>query len=312
MMWPNYKPSYVFNNLLNFSLKRIVKQESININFYKNCIPFSSGRSAIINILKCYNFQRHAKIAVGPFSNECIYSSTGNVASPILSNQKSNYDAQLIYHQFGYIMRSNLEIFTIEDSVDSYIFSEKGLFPNNGRFEIVSIPKVTNFCFGAIVFCRNQEDYIKLSQYTKILEKSLSLNLFIYLMMFSPNVFDFRKKIHMHTKNLPSKFGDFLLHLINQTENLENKMQLKINEIYNYIDDIPEINKGRYPSSVSLKVDPTKIDEIKKKFPFLYIRTINQSRDFLNWNLIKKIFLPIHQDISYKEIKNLNVYLKNF
>ena len=80
--------------------------------------------------------------------------------------------------------------------------------------------------------------------------------------------------------------------------------------MYDYLDDKPEILGGKYPSSISIKVTKKKFNTLINKFPFLYTRTINQSFNFTRWDLQKKIFLPINQDISTSKIIDLKNYLK--
>ena len=309
-MWPKYKFSYALKNISNFYFNKIFRNEISQTHLNKNFVVVSSGRAAIVNILKCFQFDRHSKIAVGPFTNQCIYNSAGFVCSPVLSNINVNFDAQLIYHQFGYNMKSDLSIFTIEDSVDSYIFAEEYLFQNNGRFEILSLPKISNFCFGAMIFCKNTEDFNKLSNVINQQQKGFQFNLNLFLMMLNANHFDFRKKINLYEKKLPLNIAEFITFLINKNLKFEQKINNKIEAIQNFIDYKPRIQKRRFPSSVPLKVDKKFSSQLIKDFPFLYVRTINQSFDFLKWDLVEKIFLPLHQDINIKEIQRLSNSLK--
>jgi putative PLP-dependent aminotransferase (TIGR04422 family) len=305
-MWPQYKLKESLQNLIIFHLKKII---SIDKKIKSNCIFVPSARYAIANILKCYNFDKMSKIAVAPFSNECIYNSAGYVSTPIPSNINTKFDAQLIYHMFGYNYKSELKTFTIEDSVDTFIFNEKKLFLNNGNFEIISIPKVTNFCFGSIIYCKTTGYRKKLNNFLKKKGRKF-FNLQFYLMMIGNESFDFRRKQSHYEKQMPLIVSEFLNYLYFKSLNFEDNIKRKIDVIYNNIDDKPKLLDGRYPSSLSIKVSKKMKNKLLLKFPFLYERTINQTMNFTNWDLKKKIFLPINQDISVSEIVELKNYLK--
>ena len=304
-MWPSYKIKDSFKNLLSFHLKKIALTDKKISSKY---IFVPSARYAITNILMCFNFNKLSKIAVGPFSNQCIYNSVGYVSMPIPSNLDINFDAQLVYHMFGYDYKSNLKTFTIEDSADTFIFDEKKLFLNNGLFEIVSIPKVTNFCFGSLIYCRENKFKNKLINFLEEKKEETS-NIQLYLMMIGDEKFDFRKKLSHYEKKLPLNVSEFLKYLYFKSLNFEKDINDKIEVINDYIDDKPKLYSGRYPSSVSLKVNEKMSDNILIKFPFLFTRTINQTFNFINWDLKKKIFLPINQDISLSKIIELKYFL---
>ena len=305
-MWPKYRLRESFQNLITFHLKRLI---SIDKNISRKYIFVPSARYAITNILICFNFDKSSKIAVGPFSNQCIYNSVGFVSLPIPCNLNLKFDAQLIYHMFGYNYKSKLKTFTIEDSADTFIFDKKKLFLNNGHFEIVSMPKVTNFCFGSLIYCRKNDYKKKLNNFLKK-KKDDRFNLQFYLMMIGNQTFDFRKKLTHYEKKLPLHISEFLNYLYLKSINYEKDIIRKIDIIYDHVNDKPKLLSGRYPSSLSINVSRKLFERVLIKFPFLYTRTINQSFSFTKWDLKKRIFLPINQDISISKIIELKNYLK--
>lgn len=306
-MWSKYNFTENLKNLTVFHLKKIISVEKKK---YRKHIFVPSARYGIVSILNCFKFKKSSKIAVGPFSNQCIYSSVGFVSTPIPSNLKIKYDAQLIYHMFGYNFTSNLNTFTIEDSVDTYIFNKKKLFLNKGHFEIVSIPKVTNFCFGGLIFCRKKEHEKKLYNYINKNINDTKFNLQLYLMIINDERFDFRKKIEHYKKKLPYSIEEFLNFVYFKSLNYEEDLKRKIDIIHDVVEDKLEEFDRRYPTSLSINVPKKKHEKILDKFPFLYERTINETFNFTKWNLKKKIFLPINQDISQSMIIELKNYLK--
>lgn len=305
-MWPKYRYSKSFFDLLIFNLQKSFSFKNVK---EENHVFVPSARYAIANILNCFEFQKKDMVAVGPFSNQCIYNSVGYISTPVPSKMNTEFQAQLIYHMFGYTYKSNLNVFTIEDSVDTYLFDQKELFQNNGRFEIISLPKVTSFCSGAIIYCKNKEDQKKLNLYFNSKKRDFIFNIQFYLMMLSNANFDFRKNLNHYKKKLPLRHTEFLSYVYFQSLNYESELLKKIEFINDFIEDKPLLSR-RLPSSVSLKININKAEEIIKKFPFLYVRTINNSFEFTKWELEKKIFLPINQDISISALSSLKYFLK--
>ena len=305
-MWPKYRYSKSFFDLLIFNLQKSFSFKNVK---EENHVFVPSARYAIANILNCFEFQKKDMVAVGPFSNQCIYNSVGYISTPVPSKMNTEFQAQLIYHMFGYTYKSNLNVFTIEDSVDTYLFDQKELFQNNGRFEIISLPKVTSFCSGAIIYCKNKEDQKKLNLYFNSKKRDFIFNIQFYLMMLSNANFDFRKNLNHYKKKLPLRLTEFLSYVYFQSLNYESELLKKIEFINDFIEDKPLLSR-RLPSSVSLKININKAEEIIKKFPFLYVRTINNSFEFTKWELEKKIFLPINQDISISALSSLKYFLK--
>ena len=63
-------------------------------------------------------------------------------------------------------------------------------------------PKSVIFCFGAMIFCKNTEDFNKLSNFINQQQKGFQFNLNLFLMMLNANHFDFRKKMNLYEKKL--------------------------------------------------------------------------------------------------------------
>ena len=99
-------------------------------------------------------------------------------------------------------------------------------------------------------------------------------------MMIGDETFDFRKKLNHYEKKIPLKISEFLEFLYFKSLNFEKDVKRKIDIMHEYIDDKPKILDGKYPSSISIKVTKEKFNNLINKFPFLYIRTINQSFNF--------------------------------
>lgn len=129
--------------------------DDIYPNAYTVLMP--SGRSALRLILNYQGLERADLVSVPKYSSHCIINSVGFVATPTQSNKESVKNA-IIFHQWGFVRNVISTPNIIEDSVDSLIPPNGNLFPNDGRFEIISLPKVFGTLIGGIILCQNKRD----------------------------------------------------------------------------------------------------------------------------------------------------------
>ena len=132
--------------------------------FHKDCVLFPSGRGLISQILK-YNKIGRSKLVFAPkWSPYCVLNAIA-FHSNITSELTNKVDVMIANHKWGVAKEVDSDKFglVIEDSVDSIIQSKDFLFPNGGKYEIISLPKVIGSYSGAILFSKdlNFFDYIK-------------------------------------------------------------------------------------------------------------------------------------------------------
>lgn len=163
-IWP--RPDLALSSLL--SLKAI--NHSAIEDFFDAIYPktysviMPSGRSALRLILNYSGFKRPDVVAIPKYSSHCIINSVGTVATPI-QNIDDETTPSIIFHQWGFIREEPKLSVLIEDSVDSLIPKGGNVFPNDGRFEIISLTKVFGTLIGALVLCQNRRDAAKLKQH---------------------------------------------------------------------------------------------------------------------------------------------------
>lgn len=116
---------------------------------------FPSGRSALTAIMHFQKINRSDVVFTSKWSSKCVFDVIGNCSNPtvIMSKEVSRF---LAIHKWGKIYRIDKSVldprFIIEDSVDSFIRNERGLFPNGGSFELLSLPKlIGGYCGGVIL-----------------------------------------------------------------------------------------------------------------------------------------------------------------
>lgn len=163
-IWP--RPKLALSSVL--SLKAITTSQIENFfnaiypNAYAVLMP--SGRSALRLILIYLGLKRPDLVSIPKYSSHCIINSVGLVATPI-QHFTAETKQSIVFHQWGYIRVIGSMSGIIEDSVDSLIPASGNLFPNDGRFEIISLPKVYGTLIGGLILCQHQRDADKLRQF---------------------------------------------------------------------------------------------------------------------------------------------------
>lgn len=155
-IWPEAKFSK--SSLLKPFGKTSRDIEDIFNGYYPNSfsVLFPSARAGLSAILSI-DFSRDNYVWIPPFASHCVISSVGlaTTPTPVMSNQ---VDATLVFHQWGYVHKPETRGLIIEDSVDTLIEPKGQVFPNDGRYELLSLPKIFGSMFGGIVMCQYRED----------------------------------------------------------------------------------------------------------------------------------------------------------
>lgn len=118
-----------------------------------------SGRAAISMILSANDISRGDSVFAPQWSSHCVWDAISHIGDPSI-HAHSDLDAAIAVHKWGKVheFAGENEFLTIEDSVDSLFQSDETLFPNGGRYEIISLPKIIGSYTGGIVLCRDSSD----------------------------------------------------------------------------------------------------------------------------------------------------------
>ena len=302
-IWPNFNLEYKHFNY--HSIKSVERAISKKFN-YPHVVFLSSGRSSIVSCFKSLNFKRFDKIGYAPYANACIFRTLGEVSTPVPSNiNGTSLKGQLIYHQWGYVQKTKLKSIIVEDSIDSLIVDKKGLFPNDGRYEIVSLSKLLRLPYGAIVFCKNKLLKDKLVNVRNNNKSISSIQFYLKIMSKYSSI---AKKYWHHLETLNSypgnKLNDLIIKRIENYDNLIDDRNKKLELIKKFV--TIKISNHRLPIIVPLDINKKKIDKIKKMKKFFnYYRHYNINENSNDWKLKKFFPLPIHQDIDISTIKKV-------
>lgn len=141
----------------------------------------SRGRVALSLIQKLEDVKRNSLIFVQPYSPHCVLSAIAELATPNTTNSEC-CNSHIIYHQLGHktvVDKIKYRNVIIEDSVDSIILTnlKEELFPNNGKYTIISLSKIMKLPFGAIVICQNSADALQLKSLRDSFKKDSKIDL---------------------------------------------------------------------------------------------------------------------------------------
>jgi putative PLP-dependent aminotransferase (TIGR04422 family) len=159
--------------LVDFLKPKVIFAKSNLVNkiegFFRDLYPgidvvlMPSGRSCLLAVIQYLELRRNDHIFIPPYSSHCVINALGYAATPS-PTVSEKIKAELVFHQWGFVQKSNVKGIIIEDSVDSLIPKGGALFPNDGRFEILSLSKIFGCLTGGIILCQHTEDAEKIRQ----------------------------------------------------------------------------------------------------------------------------------------------------
>ena len=140
-IWPK-------SNILNLIKSLPIKKNNEEIenqfrDYYNGGFPVlcSSGRVAIMLILKSFLPIKNKKIGIFPFASTCVREAILKIADFSLIKQ----DINISYNQWGYQNAQKGSSYLIEDSADTLVEINTNIFANTkSNFIIWSLPNIGN------------------------------------------------------------------------------------------------------------------------------------------------------------------------
>ena len=126
--------------------------------FQTHVILMPSGRSSISLLIKYFNINRRHIVFAPKWTSHCVWDMITRVANPTI-DCSDKCDVIIAVHKWGSIEKlvKQYPAHIIEDSVDSIVTNYKSLFPNNGDFEIISLPKIIGSYTGGLILVKTKE-----------------------------------------------------------------------------------------------------------------------------------------------------------
>ena len=126
--------------------------------FQTHVILMPSGRASISLLIKYFKTNRSHIVFAPKWTSHCVWDMITRFANPSIDCSEK-CDTIIAVHKWGNIEKLSKQYAAniIEDSVDSLIINSKSLFPNNGDFEIISLPKIIGSYTGGLILVKNKE-----------------------------------------------------------------------------------------------------------------------------------------------------------
>jgi putative PLP-dependent aminotransferase (TIGR04422 family) len=128
-----------------------------------NCMVMPSGRAAISLVLRYLDIGRGHTVFAPRWSSHCVWDVLGRFGNPTCVCPQ-NADVVLAVHKYARPThyRSASGPTVIEDACDALLPRGKIAFPNDGRFGVVSLPKVAGTWTGGVLAIRDEADAVRL------------------------------------------------------------------------------------------------------------------------------------------------------
>lgn len=117
----------------------------------------SSGRSAIVLALIGSGLSRADSVHVFPYASHCVLDAVSRIATPSAGSATAQARVRILFHQWGYVQRHEVQADDIEDCADTLAVPGCKLFPRGGAFEIWSLPKILGTMGGGVLWCKSPE-----------------------------------------------------------------------------------------------------------------------------------------------------------
>lgn len=306
-LWPGHKTQYA-RYFLGAKISTTDIEDTLNTLFPDAvAVLFSSARAGLSATLQLLTMSRPDIIWCPPYSSHCVLESIARLATPSTTDI-SRANVALIYHQWGFVHRHDVQADTIviEDAVDSFFLPGTNPFASSGRFVLWSLPKVIGSTWGGVVFCRNNDDAEKLRT---IRDQRNG----IHKVQAMLRIISEHSSVAAHywhgNESMSGRLPDFALRQIKEC--LDNipliaRQRYRILEIVQAIKNYPTLTAGRLPSNIPLKLPVQAEDWWGSDGIFTAgIRTMNLEHDFSKAAWSKVAPLPVHQDILESVLNSL-------
>jgi putative PLP-dependent aminotransferase (TIGR04422 family) len=262
----------------------------------------SSGRAGIVLTLQMMKLGRPDFVGIAPFSSACIFQSVGEVATPVPGRLPASFDAQLVYHQWGYVHTVPRGA-VIEDGVDSLCVSAQALFPNDGRTEVLSLSKLLGVAMGGVVFCRSAEDAAALRALRDARSKVACPQLVMYAVgQHRPWANVLWHHGEAGNGPLPAPACGMVLRRLKSWREVVADRRLKIELTRALRPAWLRTSEERLPCVVPVECDADTVVRLAGLGFTSGLRHFNTTQDQSDWRLAKVFPLPIHQDVPVEVV----------
>jgi putative PLP-dependent aminotransferase (TIGR04422 family) len=126
----------------------------VRLGAYAVLVP--SARAGLALLIRLHGLSRAHTIFAPKWSATCVWNTIGHFANPS-SSHPMEADMVVAVHKWGQVTKAgcNSTALLVEDSVDSVFTSAATLFPNSGRYELLSLTKILGSMSGGLIVTRD-------------------------------------------------------------------------------------------------------------------------------------------------------------
>ena len=279
----------------------------------ENCIDdrgravlFPSCRAGLYSILELLGASRNWHIGISEWSSHCVIETVGRLSMPIASGLEG-CKCLIVNHQWGFVKKTDSSvldgIILIEDSCDSIIETPQCIFPNDGRFECFSLPKILATYFGGVVTCKELEDANNL----RIIRNNRSIEIAHRQFDLKEKYYKTRSYIDYEYWNNTDAINGFLpgvalediLRKVKDIGSIIDTRKKRLNSIACCGMNMPKgCVEGRYPSVYPLRFNQDVLNDLESYGISVPIRHFDFACSVNAPKYEKCIAIPLHQGVS--------------
>jgi putative PLP-dependent aminotransferase (TIGR04422 family) len=121
-------------------------------------VVFSSARGAIKLIVQ--EFWTARELSIFQYASQCVVEAIQSAG--VIPYSRLNLTSEIVFNQWGQLDLGCKNTPFIEDSCDTFLPEGSNILRLGAQFEVWSLPKILSSRFGAVVWCRNLEDAVRL------------------------------------------------------------------------------------------------------------------------------------------------------
>lgn len=268
-------------------------------------VLFSSARAALSAALESLGLRRSDLIWCPPFSSHCVLEAVARVGTPTPTAQ-SYHAAAIVFHQWGYTHSWSGGGWIIEDAADSLIPPGTMNFPNDGAFQIVSLPKVFSCAAGGAAFCRAGEDAERLRRLRDARPGRGWLQFLLRMAMtHSGAALRYWQGVEAGNGRLPGLACADILFALERIEAIVEDRREKLILARQLAPSWLRVPEDRLPCVMPLEHSGTAAKQLRLAGMSTDPRHFNRGQDATQPDLVKVLPLPIHQQISFEVLHQI-------
>ncbi|MFA5974930.1 MAG: putative PLP-dependent aminotransferase [Elusimicrobiota bacterium] len=261
-------------------------------------VLFPSARAGLSAIIETLQLGRSQKVGIPPFASHCVWNAVSWRADPVVPSTDMPVSAYVVYHQWGYTHRCSSETILIEDSADSLCLPGRPLFPNGGRFEILSLPKILGTLCGGVVFCRRQDDADRVRAVREARPgRGWTQFALRVLMRYGFSFGTYWQGAEFLNGGIPAPACADILDRLESLDQIISSRRAHLEKVVDLLPAWAKPEQDRLPCAVPVLCTDRMAATLHTNGLISRPRHFNRSRSYPNTDMVRVVPVPVHQDV---------------